>query len=139
MTSEVDGEIVDVEVTTVAKFASERGLDHIDLLKIDIEGFDLFALRGAKPLLDAGRIGVAQFEYNQRWIDTRTVLKDVFDLVEGTPYKVGKLIPSGVQLYSAWHYELDRYFEGNYALVREDMARAVAARLGTFDAYNTCA
>lgn len=35
-----------VDVTTLANIAAERKLDHIDFLKIDVEGFDLSVLKG---------------------------------------------------------------------------------------------
>lgn len=40
-----------IEVTTLDQYAVTRGLDHIDVLKLDIEGHELRALRGAKGLL----------------------------------------------------------------------------------------
>jgi FkbM family methyltransferase len=44
------GEIVaetDVEVTTVDSYCAERGIDRIDLLKIDTQGYEFEVLRGA--------------------------------------------------------------------------------------------
>jgi FkbM family methyltransferase len=136
-TNSLSEEGVDVDVTTVADFAARTNLSTIDLLKIDVEGYDLSVLRGALPLLHDKAIAVAQFEYNQLWINTRTVLKDVFELVSGLPYRVGKVVAPGVLIYCQWHFELDRYFEGNYVLVREDMLERVAARAVAFDRFNT--
>jgi hypothetical protein len=42
-------------------------VEHVDLLKIDAEGFDLHVLRGARASLSAGRIDAVQFEYNTPW------------------------------------------------------------------------
>ncbi len=133
-----DGEVIEVATTTVAAYAEAHGIDAIDLLKIDVEGFDLFALRGALPLFEAGRIGVAQFEYNCRWIETRSFLKDVFDLAAGLPrYRLGKLTPDGIILFEAWHYELERWFEANYVLVRDDLIAPLGARTVKLDEHNT--
>ncbi len=132
-----EGDHIRVATTTITQFARERGIRHIDLLKIDVEGFDLSVLRGAEALLLTGAIAVAQFEYNARWIETRTFLKDVFEIAKGKPYAVGKVVENGVIIYPHWHYELDRYFEGNYVLVREDMLDKVSSKIATFDQTNT--
>jgi FkbM family methyltransferase len=49
-----------VEVTTVRldTFCKEQGIDHVDLLKLDIEGAEPLALRGAKELLATSAIDV---------------------------------------------------------------------------------
>jgi hypothetical protein len=45
-----------VNVTTVAAFCAEHGINGIDLLKIDAQGADLDVLRGAGPLLQGARV-----------------------------------------------------------------------------------
>lgn len=57
----------EVRVVTLDEELSRRGVEHVDLLKIDAEGFDLMALRGATDALRSGRIDVVQFEYNAPW------------------------------------------------------------------------
>jgi FkbM family methyltransferase len=56
-----------VEVVTLDQELSRLEIDHVDLLKIDAEGFDLNVLRGARDSLAAGRIEALQFEYNAPW------------------------------------------------------------------------
>jgi FkbM family methyltransferase len=46
-----------VPVVTLAEYAREQGLSHIDCLKMDVEGWELEALRGAEELLRAHRVG----------------------------------------------------------------------------------
>lgn len=48
---------VTVEVSTVDMMAAKLNINHIDLLKIDTQGFDLQVLRGAQGLLRRGAIG----------------------------------------------------------------------------------
>lgn len=56
-----------VPMTTIDALAIDHGLDQIDLLKIDVEGFDARVIRGTSGLLKERRIGVLQFEYNRPW------------------------------------------------------------------------
>ena len=42
-------------MTTVDAFCAVHGIDKIDLLKIDTEGYDLVVLEGARELLRSGR------------------------------------------------------------------------------------
>lgn len=51
-----------VEVTTLDAFTEAHGVAHVDLLKIDTEGWDLEVLQGAESLLRSGRIGFVQVE-----------------------------------------------------------------------------
>lgn len=46
----------EVQVQTLDRFVSHNGIDTIDLLKIDAEGFDLEVLHGAQATLEAGRV-----------------------------------------------------------------------------------
>jgi len=45
-----------VQIDTVAAFCTRHSIDTIDVLKVDAQGFDLAVLRGAEPLLRAGRV-----------------------------------------------------------------------------------
>jgi FkbM family methyltransferase len=49
---------VEVPCTTLDTYANEAGLDHIDLLKLDLQGGELLALTGAHRLLSEKRVGV---------------------------------------------------------------------------------
>jgi hypothetical protein len=104
---------------------------------VDTEGHDWHVLAGAVDLLRSRRIGLAQFEYNHRWVYARRFLKDVFDLVEGMPYQVGRLTGAGVELTPRWHPELDRFFQSNFVLVENSMVAHLEHVTGSFDAANT--
>ena len=52
-----------IEVTTLDDYCSKNNINRIDLLKLDIEGNELEALRGAKDLLKNRCIQFIQFEF----------------------------------------------------------------------------
>jgi hypothetical protein len=51
-----------VEITTVDDYCSQHGIDRIDILKSDTEGFDLEVLKGASPLFAQHRIHLVYLE-----------------------------------------------------------------------------
>jgi FkbM family methyltransferase len=55
-------EIIEVPVVTLSAHAKSEGLDHIDFLKIDVEGFELSVIRGARELLREKRIDLILLE-----------------------------------------------------------------------------
>lgn len=130
---------IEVPVTTLPAVFSEERIAEADLVKTDVEGFDLKVMQGARPLLDEGRIGLMQFEYNHRWIETRSFLRDVFDLVRGLRYRICKVTRDGIEAHDAWHPELESFIEVNYVLVRNDLAERIGVSEGKFDAQNTYA
>lgn len=130
---------VSVPLTTLDLYCAEASVDHIHIVKCDTEGNDLAVMRGAAGLLAAGRIDVFQFEYNQRWINARAFLKDVFELVETLPYRVGRVMPESIELFDAWHPELERFYQSNYVLVREPLLDDLNTKSGAFDDSNSFA
>jgi FkbM family methyltransferase len=53
------------DVDTIDRFCAENRIDHIDLLKIDTEGFELEVLRGAEGLLGDGKVNFIIAEFNR--------------------------------------------------------------------------
>lgn len=51
-----------VEVTTLDLYSRELGLAHVDAIKVDAEGYDLFVLRGAPPDLLGAKMVICEFE-----------------------------------------------------------------------------
>ena len=130
---------ISIQTDTLSGFFTEHGIDHAHLVKCDTEGHDLKVMQGARDLLAQKRIDVFQFEYNHRWVFSHSFLKDVFDLIDGLPYRLGRLMPDGVEYFSRWHPELDRFFQSNYVLVSERAMTWLNSHSGTFDDSNTYA
>lgn len=109
-----------VRVDTVDRFCTRTNIASLALLKVDAEGFDLRVMRGAAGMLSAGSIAMVQFEYNHRWVHDRSFLKDAFDLFLPLGYSIGKITPQGIEVYEAWHPELETFREANFLAFREE-------------------
>lgn len=125
-----------VLLSTCDMFLRDNGIRHVSMLKIDTEGFDLMVLRGAAGALAEGRIECVQFEYNWRWLLNRASLRDVFLFIADKPYRFGKLVGESIEFHEDWHFELDRFFENNYVLVRKDSKLVSLGRAVRFDQSN---
>jgi len=55
---------VDIRIATLDAVAAEHRIDSIDLLKIDVQGYELEVLKGASQMLSAGRIRAIVLEVN---------------------------------------------------------------------------
>jgi FkbM family methyltransferase len=128
-----------VELTTCDDFLRENEIDHVTMIKIDTEGFDLMVMRGAARSLSEGRIDAVQFEYNWRWLLNNACLRDVFLLIADKPYRLGKLVGEAIEFHDEWHFELDRFFENNYVLVRKGSVIERYGRVMRFDRSNVIA
>lgn len=99
-----------VDITTLNQFCKDNHLEKIDFLKIDTEGNELEVLKGASELLQAGKIAIIQFEFNEMNIYSRVLFKDFIDLL--TDYKLYRLLPNGLiplQPYSPLFNEIFAY------------------------------
>ena len=96
-------------------YCEQRGIRHVDLLKIDTEGSEFLVLKGLSRMLSTGGIDVIQFEYSRLNILRKFLLKDFYELLGD--YAIGKLFPDHVAFKP---YDLlDETFRGpNYVAVR---------------------
>jgi FkbM family methyltransferase len=53
-----------VGCTTIDGFCAKHNIDHINVLKVDTEGYDLHVLRGAEVMLAQERVGFVYVEFN---------------------------------------------------------------------------
>jgi FkbM family methyltransferase len=101
-------------------------VQHVDFLKVDAEGFDLFVLRGAEKMLAEGRISVIQFEYNEFWRVAGATIGDAFDLLEGHDYVVSLLHRRGLRHVTPRDFG-DFYHYANFVAVSRDAHSALTA------------
>lgn len=85
----------EVVIDTIDHYCSENGIDHIDLLKIDIEGHELDALTGASEMFSTRSIDIVTFEFGGCNIDTRTFFQDFWYFFTEADFAIFRITPSG--------------------------------------------
>lgn len=93
----------EVVINTIDTFCSKAGINHIHFLKLDIEGHELEALKGASGLIASDRIDYIQFEFGGCNIDSRTYFQDYFYLLKDN-FHIYRILKDGL-------YKVDQYKE----------------------------
>lgn len=84
-----------IHLESLDNFCKNKGIDHINFLKLDVEGHEYKALKGAKDLISKNSIDFIQFEFGGANIDSRTYFQDFYYLL--TPYyKIHRILKDGL-------------------------------------------
>lgn len=108
-----------VRVFRLDDLVSEQSLARIDLLKLDLEGGEFEALKGATASLQARLIRAIAFEFGSANIYSRTFFRDFWELLTPLGFRLFRILPGGGLLpISAYSEELE-HFRGvsNYLAV----------------------
>jgi FkbM family methyltransferase len=97
-------------------FCFEHKIDAIDLLKIDVEGFEASVLRGGAQMIAESRISCIQLEYGKANLFSRTFIHD-YMRGYGEGFAIGKLYPGGVQWFSRYSADLDDLMGPNLVMI----------------------
>ncbi len=57
-----------IRVEMLDEFLEKHSISRVDLLKIDVEGFEPNIIRGAQRALTAGKVAVILCEFNEHWL-----------------------------------------------------------------------
>ncbi|HKQ26571.1 MAG TPA: FkbM family methyltransferase [Burkholderiales bacterium] len=116
LTGEGADQVESVALVRLDNYFSTAGVEHVHLLKLDVEGAEFKALAGLGDFLRPDFLDFVQFEYGGANLDSRIPLKVFFDLFEAKGFVVARLLPSGLQVrtYRTW---MDNYAYANYVAV----------------------
>jgi len=112
-------------IETLDGYCKKNAVQRIDFIKLDVEGHELFVLRGGECLLQQGQIGVIQFEYGGTYIDARVLLKDIWEYVQAMNpnYSFYKLYPSGLRLVPAYRQTLETFQYSNWVIMHQNSCK----------------
>ncbi|MBI1866270.1 MAG: FkbM family methyltransferase [Candidatus Staskawiczbacteria bacterium] len=106
----------EVAIRRLDDFCRENNVEHIHLLKIDVEGNELNVLRGAEKIITSGMADFIQFEFGGTDIDSRTFFKDFFDFLNPN-YKIYRILKDGIRLIDTYKEEYEIFLAINYLAV----------------------
>lgn len=102
----------DVQVVKLDDLLREYEVDHVDFLKMDLEGHELFAMRGARRYLEQRRISALSFEFGSANVNSRTYFRDVWELLDSLGYEVHRIVPGGRTIKVLRYDETLEFFRG---------------------------
>lgn len=110
-----------VMVVTLDTVIRDHAIDRVDLLKLDVEGAEFAALKGANESLSNGVIRAVGFEFGSANIYSRTFFRDFWDLLVPLGFQFARVVPGGRLLPIYGYSEEHEHFRGvsNY-LARRD-------------------
>jgi FkbM family methyltransferase len=101
-----------INVIAINSVVSAEGIEFIDYMKMDIEGHELFALKGAITSLKEGRIGAISFEFGSGNINSRTYFRDFWKILTDSDFEISRISPGGKLIPIREYYEDLEYFRG---------------------------
>ena len=91
---------INVESVTLDYYCTSKNINCIDYLKVDVEGFELTVIKGAKNLLSLKKIKIIQLEINKTISNSNSTIYELINTLKGFGYflckydvEIKKLIP----------------------------------------------
>jgi FkbM family methyltransferase len=92
-----------VNLVSGHRFCASSGIDCIDYLKIDVEGWELPVLEGLEPLFGKGRIRACQFELTIAQLERHESFRDFWNFFRANGFSLFNIKPNGalrpIQVY----------------------------------------
>ncbi len=111
-----------VEIIKLDDFIKSEKIQRVNLLKIDVEGAELEALKGAEESIKRNKIDLIQFEFNSMNVKSKAFFLDFFNLLPN--YAFYRMLPDGLVpmgKYDSALFEIFAY--QNIAAIRKDMIK----------------
>lgn len=109
-------QVTKVPCSTIDQEITERGIEFLDFLKIDVEGFDLKVIEGALNSLREKKIGIIQFEYGEGWLKVGVSLSGAYQIFAANDYDIYLITQKGLVNYDINTYG-DFYSFSNFLAV----------------------
>ncbi|RLA72783.1 MAG: methyltransferase FkbM [Epsilonproteobacteria bacterium] len=111
----------EITLRRLDNYIEEHNIEHIDFVKIDIEGHELKALEGFGKYLNGDFIDYIQFEYGGTNLDAHTSLMDIYKFLEERGFNIAKIMPKGIEIRNYTPY-MDNFNYANYVAVSKRIA-----------------
>lgn len=106
-----------ISLSTIDNYCHQKNIDRIHFLKLDVEGHELAALKGARHMINTKKIDCIQFEFGGCNIDSRTYFQDFFYLLKDN-YRIYRILKDGLMEISSYKETNEVFVTVNYFAIR---------------------
>ena len=117
---------IEVKVKKLDDVAVSYNIRNIFFLKIDVEGNELYVLKGAINLLSRGAINFIQFEFGNASKAARVYLHDIVYFLESKQYKIFIIKPNGLLPLQFTPFTEMRYSMINFLAIHKSCVQKVS-------------
>ncbi|QLC50632.1 FkbM family methyltransferase [Methanolobus zinderi] len=105
-----------VKTQRLDDYIKKCNIDHIDFIKVDVEGHEKAVFEGIGDFLNPNFVDYIQFEYGGASLDSMTSLMNLYEILESKGFIVAKILPDSLHIreYSAF---LDNFEYSNYVAI----------------------
>lgn len=108
-----------VKLDTLQNYCNEQNISKIDYMKIDVEGHELEVFKGGRGLFTNLHVNIIQFEYGGCNIDSRVLLKDIFEFFKGMDYNFYKIYPNYTRFIKRYDQRLENFQHQNWLIIKK--------------------
>lgn len=106
---------IDITVTTLDTWMRKESINNIDILKLDLEGYDLKALRGSTSLFPKIKVIIIEVLFHKRYEETSTFF-DINEFLSKNGFEFFNLYDIGIDING-------RLNVGNAVFIKKNMAK----------------
>lgn len=110
----------EIKLSTIDNYCKHNNIDRIHFLKLDIEGHELKALKGAEQMLSKKKIDFIQFEFGGCNIDSRTYFQDFFYMLKPN-YRIYRILKNSLLEITQYKETQEIFITTNYLAERIEL------------------
>ena len=109
-----------IQLDTIDNFCKTQAIEKIHFLKLDIEGHELNALKGAQECISNNVIDFIQFEFGYSNTDSKIFFRDFFNLLH-EKYAIYRILIDGFYEMKEYKETHEIFITTNYFAIRKDL------------------
>jgi len=107
----------EISTITIDEFVKINKISRIDILKIDVEGYEPNVIIGAMESLKSGIVKNIQFEFGDYWLNSTHNLSEIVTLLSNLNYKIYRVTPFGLSKINKVLKNSKKFVFANYFAV----------------------
>ena len=108
----------DIKLTTIDSYCAKNNIERIHFLKLDIEGHELNALKGANNMIHDKKVDFIQFEFGSCNIDSRTYFQDFYYFLKDN-YTIYRILKNSIYELSNYRETYEIFMTTNFLAVKK--------------------